>query len=291
MKKLAIIGPGLLGGSIALAARERIPGAHLRIWARRKDALAAVEKIGVANVVSSDFSTVVTGAELVILCVPIGSMESIARAIVMLVDPETVITDVGSVKGAVIEKLAPIFQNRAHFIGSHPMAGSEKAGLEAARANLFEDAICMVTPEPGCAAEKVEILEKVWTSLGARTRLLSASEHDEIVALVSHLPHLLAATLVNLVCAENADSINFSGNGFRDTTRIAAGPPAMWAEILRSNRVPLRRAVQGMIEQLRASLANLDDANSAPLESFLEKARAQRVKMTTGETNGVLENS
>ncbi len=171
------------------------------------------------------------------------------------------------------------------------MAGSEQAGIEAARANLFEGAVCMLTPESDSAPEKVAVIEKFWTLLGARVRVLSATEHDEIVALVSHLPHLLAAALVNLVCAQNADSINFSGNGFRDTTRIAAGPPPMWAEILRSNRVPLRRAVEGMIEQLSAVLANIDEGDSAPLENFLEKARAQRIAITTGDTNGVLENS
>lgn len=273
MTRLAIIGPGLLGGSIALAAR-RAGGFHVAVWARRPEAVAELEKRAVAEVASSDLAVVVKDADIVVLAVPIGVMASLARQIVSLVNPGTVITDVGSVKAPVVEELSAIFTKGARFVGSHPMAGSEKTGLDAARAGLFDGAPCIVTPDANSDTAAVVTIHRFWETLGGQVLELSPGAHDEIVALVSHFPHLLAAVLVNLVTEKNASAFAFAGPGFRDTTRVASGPPEMWTEILRSNHTAVRASVEAMIEKLREIATLLD--HDASMTDILTQAKTQR---------------
>ncbi len=273
MIRLAILGPGLLGGSIALAAR-RAGSFHVAAWARRPQAVAEMEQRGLADVVSSDLSTVVKGADLVVLCVPIGAMGALARQIAPMLSPRAVVTDVGSVKSPVVDELRGIFGQAGRFVGSHPMAGSEQTGIAAARAELFDGAACIVTPDEHSDHEAVEQVRALWRSLGGRALELSPSQHDEIVALISHFPHLLAATLVNIVGQKNAAAFDFSGPGFRDTTRVASGPAAMWSEILRSNRIAVRASTEAMIEKLREIITLLD--HDASMTEFLTQAKARR---------------
>ena len=273
MTRLAIIGPGLLGGSIALAAR-RAGGFHVAIWARRPEAVAELQKRAVAEVASIDLAEVVREADIVVLAVPIGVMGALARQIAPLVPPRAIITDVGSCKEPVVEELSPIFAQRGRFVGSHPMAGSERTGLEAARAGLFDGAACIVTPDSRTDAEAVTTIHNFWQTLGGRVLELSPAEHDEIVAMVSHFPHLLAAVLVNLVAEKNAAALDFAGPGFRDTTRVASGPPEMWTEILRSNHTAVRASVEAMIEKLREIVTLLD--HDASMNTLLTQAKTQR---------------
>jgi len=273
MTRLAIIGPGLLGGSIALAAR-RAGGFHVAVWARRAEAVAELEQRAVAEVASTDLAAVVKEADIVVLAVPIGVMASLARQIAPLLGAGAVVTDVGSVKAPVVETLSGIFSQRAHFVGSHPMAGSEKAGLEAARAGLFDGAPCIVTPDAQSDAGAVTTIHNFWQTLGGRVLELSPAAHDEIVALVSHFPHLLAAVLVNLVAEKNGAAFEFAGPGFRDTTRVASGPPEMWTEILRNNHTAVRASVEAMIEKLREIATLLD--HDASMTALLTQAKTQR---------------
>jgi prephenate dehydrogenase len=273
MNRLAILGPGLLGGSIALAAR-RSGGFHVSAWARRPEAVVEMERRGMADVVSGDLSVVVKDADLIVLCVPVGVMGALAEQIVSMISPRAIVTDVGSVKGPVVEELHGIFSKCGRFVGSHPMAGSEKTGLEAARTELFDGAVCNVTPEEHSDSDSVAAVRAFWQALGGRVLELSPMQHDEIVALISHLPHLLAATLVNVVGQENAAAFDFSGPGFRDTTRVASGPPAMWSEILRSNQAAVRASAEAMIEKLREIITLLD--HDASMTEFLTQAKARR---------------
>jgi prephenate dehydrogenase len=279
--KLAIIGPGLLGGSIAMAARGKNPGAHISVWARREEAAADARKRGIADFVSTDLEAVAAGADVIVFCVPIGVMAPIAEKMAGFVSREALITDVGSVKAPVVKSLGRIFSNRARFIGSHPMAGSEQAGIDAARADLFEGAVCIITPEEASPARDVEEVREFWAILGCQSRILSPEEHDEVIALVSHLPHLIAATLVNLVCAQNPNSLNFCGNGFRDTTRVASGPPAMWAEIFGGNREQVRKSMHAMIEKLQQVAGFMDD--DAKMQEFLTDAKSRRDSLKKGK--------
>ena len=282
MTNLAILGPGLLGGSIALAARAR--GLHrVALWARRPEAIAEIEALGVADRVSTNVRAVAADADLVIFCTPIGAMPALAREIVTAIPAGALITDVGSVKAPVCAELRAIFQARGRFVGSHPMAGSEQTGLAAARADLFEGAVSIVTPDAQSDPAAVAGIREFWAALGCRVLELAPHEHDEIVALVSHFPHLLAATLVNTVAAENVRAFDFCGPGFRDSTRIAASPPAMWAEILGSNRVAVRRAAEAMIEKLREIVTLL--GRDQPMTDFLTQAKAQRDRLRLPKPN------
>jgi prephenate dehydrogenase len=268
----AILGPGLLGGSIAMALRHLHPGSNVRIWGRRKEAVDFIGKNEIAAVASTDLAEVVGGADLVILCVPVGAMGELASRLREHLAPGAIVTDVGSVKLPVLETIGPILGNR--FVGSHPMAGSEKFGIGAARADLFRGAVSIVTPTAASCPEAVGRVRAFWEGLGSEVRELSPEEHDRTVALVSHLPHLIAAALVDFVCLENRDALNFCGAGFRDTTRVAAGPAKMWTEILLENREAMRAALRSFGRHLAAVEPHFDDPDA--LDAFLSRAAEQR---------------
>ena len=280
MKRIAILGPGLIGGSIALALR-RAGGSHVTLWARRAEAVGEVIASGCADTATADFAGAVKDAGLVVLCVPVGAMGDVARKIAPVISPSCVVTDVGSVKAPVLAELRPVFAGRARFVGSHPMAGSEHTGLAAARANLFDGTTCIVTPDADTDAAALTAVCDFWKGIGCRVAELPAAEHDECVALVSHLPHLLAATLINTVAAQNGHAFRVVGPGFRDTTRVAAGPPAMWREILRENSAAVLPAIDALIAKLadfRQTLAPAADGNGT--HELLAAARATRERIT-----------
>ena len=270
---IAIIGPGLLGASIALAAR-RAGDARVAIWARRPQIVEEVRAREIADWVSTEIATVVAEADTVVLCVPIGAMPALGREILPHLQPRALVTDVGSVKAGVVAELSGIFRERGRFVGSHPMAGSDRAGHAAASAKLFDGRVCIVTPDSATAPDTLADATAFWQSLGCRVRTLPPEEHDEVVALVSHLPHLLAATLVNTVAAKNPGALDFHGPGFFDTTRVAAGQPDLWAEILRTNSVAVRASAEAMIEKLREITTLLD--REAPMKEFLTQAKILR---------------
>ena len=273
LHQIAIIGPGLLGASIALAAR-RSGDARVAIWARRSQIVEEVRAREIADFVSTDIAAVVADADVVVLCVPVGAMPALAREILPHLPPRALVTDVGSVKANVVAELGAIFRGRGRFIGSHPMAGSEKAGHAAAAAELFDGRVCIVTPDAATAPDALADATAFWQALGCRVRTLAPAEHDEVVALVSHLPHLLAATLVNTVAAQNPAAFDFHGPGFFDTTRVAAGQPELWVEILRTNRAAVRASAEAMIEKLREITTLLD--SETPMKEFLTQAKSLR---------------
>jgi prephenate dehydrogenase len=276
---VAILGPGLLGGSLALALKART-GASVAVWARREAAVEEVKARGCADLVSTDARRVVADADTVVFATPIGAMPGLAAEIAPHVRPAALVTDVGSVKAPVCAELAPIFHGRAKFIGSHPMAGSERSGLEAAKMDLFREATCIVTPGKDTPVEAVEAATLLWQSVGGVVKMLSPEDHDRVVAWISHLPHLLAACLVQAVADAQGQAFDFCGPGFRDTTRVAGGPPDMWTEILAENRAAVREAVDGLIEKLRGVSTLLASApppeRAAAMKKLLTEAKAQR---------------
>ena len=280
--RIAIIGPGLLGASIALAAR-RSGGARVAVWARRAEIVEEVRAREIADTVSSDLGEVIAEADTVVLCVPIGAMPALAREIVTRIPPRALITDVGSVKAGVVSELSAIFRERGRFIGSHPMAGSDKAGHEHASAELFDGRVCIVTPDAATPPDALADATAFWKMLGCSVRTLAPAEHDEVVALISHLPHLLAATLVNTVATRNPAAFDFHGPGFFDTTRVAAGQPELWAEILRANSAAVRAAAEAMIEMLREITTLLD--SEKPMKEFLNEAKIQRDRLRPAKTD------
>lgn len=278
-QRLAVIGPGLLGGSLVKAARRRSPDLEIRAWGRREEAVARLRLDGEASLASTDLGEVTRGADLIILATPIGVMESNIDEMIRhgTLGEGMVVTDVGSVKAPVVRALeSKVARSGARFVGSHPMAGSEKTGLEHAAADLFEDAACLLTPTGAtdpCALERVETF---WKWLGARTTRLTPEAHDRAVALISHLPHLLAALLVESVLGSTPEAGAFAGGGFRDSTRIASGAPDMWTEILLENRGAVREALAQFLSLAGESLAFLDDLKKEDLHRLLADAKARR---------------
>ena len=191
-------------------------------------------------------------------------------------------SDVGSVKGGLVEELTAIFGTADtgmgnRYVGAHPMAGAERHGLQVARVDLFEGCTCLLTPLEGqTAPEGVERVEGFWRALGARTQRMSPQAHDEAVASVSHLPHVLAAALMSFVGGQGEAALACAGPGWRDMTRLAGGSPEMWTEILSRNRLPVTKALHGMIARLREVLELLETGRDADLEAFLDEARSRR---------------
>ena len=273
-QKIGILGGGLLGGSAALALREKV---DVRLWIRRPEAVDAAQLSGL-DFATGDLKEAVADTDLLILAVPVGAMPALLSAAMAAGLPKAcLVTDVGSVKAAPHRDLAPaLAQNGNPFIGSHPMAGSERNGLAAARSDLFQNAACLLTNDSGAPPDLCTALEDFWKALGCRTKWLGAAEHDRLVARISHLPHVTAAaTAFGALSADTASGI-LSGGGLRDTTRVAGGNPEMWAEILLENRDEVARSVRETIAKLDEFLVALDGANQEELRHLLTEAKALR---------------
>jgi cyclohexadieny/prephenate dehydrogenase len=271
--KLSILGPGLLGGSIGLAARHRKVAKRVVMWARRPEAADEAYKLGAADEATNDLAKVVADADLVILAVPIGAMRALADQIRPILPNGCVVTDVGSVKYPIVTALTDALNGKARFVGSHPMAGSEQSGIEAARRDLFDNAVCIVTPREDTDKAALQMVYDFWKSIGCSVKTLAPLEHDEIVARVSHLPHVVAAAVVNVVCDGGAHPLNFVGPGFKDFTRIAGGPFDMWTEICLENRVEIGRALDQLIEELVKVRAAVQNSDVVELRAMLKRAK------------------
>ena len=275
-REIAILGPGLLGASLALALN---PSARIRLWGRRENSIAEAKNRDLAAICTTDLAEAVSGADLLIFCTPLEVMGEIARQILPFLDEKCLITDVGSVTAPITLELESLF-GAARFVGSHPMAGSEQSGTAAARADLFAGAACIVTPTEKTPDALVERISDFWKSLGCEIHRLSPQIHDEQVALISHLPHLLAGCLVNAVSEKNPAALPLAGMGFRDSTRIASGPPEMWTGILQSNRTPLIFALESLKAQIAHAEELLRNADDAGLREFLATAKTRRDGIT-----------
>lgn len=268
LAKISILAPGLIGGSVALASARAYPNAELFIWSRRKDSLAPIQKALPKAKTGTDLSAA-AGSDLILLGAPAPALVDLVRSLLPHLSGNTLVTDVASVKGPVEKELAPLLQGRARWIGSHPMAGSEETGFSAARADLFQKATIILTPTKSTAAETTQDASEFWKSLGGRVVEVTAEEHDRQVARVSHLPHAVAATLVR---AAGQKGLPFAGPGYRDTTRIAAGPTAMWTEILLGNRDEILAGLKEFRGQLQDLEKALESRDVAALTRFLEDA-------------------
>ncbi len=276
LQKLTILGPGLLGGSIGMAARQRKVAQRVTVWARRPEAADEAYKLGAADEAIGDLQRAVTDADLIVLATPIGVMRSLAGQIKPWLTSHSIVTDVGSVKYAIVNDLSHALDGAARFVGSHPMAGSEQSGIEAARRDLFENAVCIVTPREDTDQAALQTVHDFWKTLGCSVKTLAPLEHDEMVARISHLPHVVAAAVINVVCSDPANAghpLNFVGPGFKDFTRIASGPPDMWTEICVENRHEIARALEHLIEELGKLRTSLQNADAVELRAMLKRAK------------------
>jgi prephenate dehydrogenase len=273
---ITILGGGLLGGSLAMALAALDPPPRVRLWARKQSTADAARDLGIRET-TSDLAAAVAGTGLLVLAVPVGSMATlVSLALDAGLPAGCLVTDVGSVKHAPHQTIPPVLAGRGiDFIGSHPMAGSERVGISAADVRLFDGAACLLTNDEGAPPARAEALERFWQSVGCRTTWLSAADHDALVARISHLPHILAASAAR-ICLLDPDDGRFGGGGLRDTTRVASGNPEMWAEILSENRAALLDPLRETIADLGAILGHLENAGQEPVRQWLAAAKHQR---------------
>ena len=276
--QLTIIAPGLLGGSVAQAARARGVAKRIVVWARRPEVRLALAKQPWCDAAPDEIAEAVRGATLVVIAAPVDRIVPLAQEIAPDLAPGAIVTDVGSVKAEVSRLAATAMPAHAHFVGSHPMAGSEKTGWEHSSATLFERRTCFVTPGPQTDAKAAAIVTRFWSDLGAEPVTVAPDKHDEIVAHISHLPQLLASSLCSFLAAKDPAWRNHAGGGLRDTTRIAASDPQLWRTILEQNRDEVLLALRQYQEELHAFQIALANRDYPEVTARLERARAYRDK-------------
>lgn len=277
--QLTILAPGLLGGSVARAARAHGAAQRIVIWARRPETRDALRGQPWVDSVAASPAEAVREAALVVIAAPVDRIVPLAREIAPALPPGAVVTDVGSVKGPICAPAAEAIAPHAHFVGSHPMAGSEKTGWEHGSAELFRGRPCFVTPLPDAAPAAVAVVSGFWTALGADVVNTAPADHDRIVAHISHLPQVAASALCSSLAGTDPRWRDHAGGGLRDTTRIAASDPALWREILASNRTEVLAALRAYRVELDVFVKALESGDDATVAARMERGRAYRAGM------------
>jgi prephenate dehydrogenase len=284
-RRLSILGVGLLGGSIGLAMRKASSDCRIVGYGHRPETLERALAVGAIDEATQDPAEAVAGADLVVLCTPVGLFSEILRQIAPALSPKALVTDVGSTKRSVVGQAASTLPESVDFVGSHPMAGSEKRGVEYARADLFDGALCILTPTKDTPPDATDRATAFWRSLGMRITTLSPEDHDRMVADVSHVPHAVAAALVAM---QTEAGLALAGRGFLDATRIAGGDGGLWRDILIDNRDNVRAGIEHLQSQLRDLLARLDRGDGDALKQWLDtsaKTREEWVRRKLQELN------
>jgi prephenate dehydrogenase len=274
---VGIVGVGMMGGSIALAALRA--GYRVFLYDPMASEKLAGPKFRKASVVY-ELGELVSNSRLIILATPISALSQVSVPLSELVNPNQVVSDVASVKRPVAELLARAFRNRCEYVPAHPMAGSEKSGAEAARDGLFAGAVTLLCPELAGQAASVALVTEFWEKLGTRVVQVNIAAHDQLVALMSHLPHLIAALLVKHVAATNEAALDLCGPGFRDATRIASGAPELWADILLSNAEIVQEQLYGFKRELEEAIALLAARDAKKLQALLDEAKENRDRLS-----------
>jgi len=284
-RKIAIIGVGLLGGSIGLAVRRRKLARQTAGFVRRRASLKDCERAGAVDFATTDLLAAVWDADLVILCLPLSQMRSRVREMLPALKRGAIVTDVGSVKASVVRELESlVVKAGAHFVGSHPMAGAEKTGVGASRSDLFERTVCVVTPTRKTNRAALKQVKQFWSAVGSCVLELKPEMHDSLVSRSSHLPHIIAATLAGHVLnpAHPRHQAALCANGFRDTTRIASGSPEMWRDITLANRRNLAKSLDAFIADLQKFRSVLKKADAEAIATFFETAKKRHDNWDAG---------
>jgi prephenate dehydrogenase len=276
LDNLVILAPGLLGGSVAKAAHARGLARRITVWTRRPEARLKLREQPWCTAVADTPAAAVAEASLVVLAAPVEKIIELARQIAPHLPAGAIVTDVGSVKGELSRACHAALPPGRHFVGAHPMAGSEKTGWENASETLFERRVCFVTPLDDTAAAATEAVVRFWHDLGGEVTTVTPDQHDEIVAHISHLPQALATTLADFLATKPPGWRNLAGGGLRDTSRIAASDATMWVEIFQQNHDEILRALgkfQDELHRFQSALANRDWAE---VRARLERGKAWR---------------
>ncbi len=273
LRHVSVIGLGLLGGSVALATRQHIPGTTVIGYSHRAATRRRAKALGIATEVVGDLEAAAATADLVILATPIFTFESYFTELARIVRPGCIVTDVGSTKVLPHTWAANRLNGRARYVGSHPIAGSEQRGVEFARDDLFDQARCILTTTPATEPGAVRTLKGFWSALGCSVQTMSPAEHDRVLANISHLPHVMAAGLVN---ASEPGDMRFAGKGFLDSTRIASGSPTIWTDVLLANRENIVDGIERVMVQLSRLQAAVRSGDREAIARLLESARKKR---------------
>lgn len=279
-KRLCLIGIGLIGSSIALRARAEGLAETIVISTRRKETLQRAEELGLGDEYTDSISTAVKGADCVILCTPVGTCAVIAERMAPHLAEGAIISDVGSVKRSVIEQMKPHLPDHVHLVPGHPVAGTEQSGPDAGFATLFDNRWCLLTPEENTDADAVQKMKAFWEALGSQVDIMDAHHHDQVLAVTSHIPHLIAYNIVgtasDLEEVSQSEVIKFSASGFRDFTRIAASDPVMWRDVFLHNKDAVLEMLGRFSEDLAALQRAVRWGDGDLLHDHFTKTRAIR---------------
>jgi len=268
-KKAAIIGTGLIGGSVALALKKNALAGEVVGFSRRKSTLLLASKIGAIDEGSQDLR-IIKGADLVILAAPVGTILDLASAISRIISPDCIVTDVGSTKKEIVFRLERIFPR---FVGAHPLAGSEKQGILYAAADIFRGSVCVLTPTDKTDARAAKKVITLWNKLGSKVIPMSPAKHDEVLSFVSHLPH---AAAFSTIASMPGNYLRFASTGLRDTTRLAASDGKIWADIFLSNRENMLKSISLLERNLARIKAAIKNRDELALVKILKEAKHKR---------------
>jgi cyclohexadieny/prephenate dehydrogenase len=280
-KRLVLVGIGLIGSSVArIAMEKREIAAEIVANARTQATLDRVMQLGIADRVELDPAKAVVGADCVMLCAPVGAYAALAEAIAPYLSPGCIVTDVGSTKQSVIRDVGPLIPSGVHFVPAHPVAGTEYSGPDAGFTTLFQGRWCLLTPPPGTDEDAVEKVSELWRRCGSMVESMEAGHHDRVLAIVSHLPHLIAFTICNtaegLEDESRQEVLKFAASGFRDFTRIAASDPVMWRDIFLNNREALLEMLARFMEDAQAMARAVRWGDPSFIEDSIQRGRKIR---------------
>ncbi|MGE9297259.1 MAG: prephenate dehydrogenase [Puniceicoccales bacterium] len=278
-EQATILAPGLLGASLLMALKQRGLARRAVAWARRPEARVECEKQSWCDAVFATPGEAVANADLVVLCPPVDYIIPLLEDIAPHLKDGALVTDVGSTKSLICRQARAVTTGNWEFVGSHPMAGSEKTGLQNACTELFKGRACFVTPLTDNTEAMVERTVRLWSSLGMEVTSTSPEQHDEIVAHISHLPHFLASTLCSYLASQDSNWRNFAGGGLRDSTRIASGDPTMWKSIATHNREEIIRAFEGFERELQRMRSALHNGQFMEVLNLLERGKNYRDRL------------
>ena len=279
IKNITILGVGLIGGSLGLALKKHKFSGTIIGLGRRLGTLEIALERGAVDKITLDFAEAIKPADIVVISTPVELIAPMVEKVTKYAKNGCIITDVGSVKRMPISIIESFLPANLHFVGAHPMAGSEKSSVVAARANLFENALCILTPTEKTEPKALEMIESLWQTVGANITIMPPAEHDFLIAAASHLPHLTACLLTQTVgdIRNNAgNALDFTATGFSDTTRIASGSPEMWKGIFMQNADMLIPMIEQLMENLEAFKKILADKDESRLEEVLKQAKRVR---------------
>ncbi len=276
IEQLTVLAPGLLGGSVAMAARATSAARRIVVWARRPETRLQLSRQPWCDGVCDTAEEAVAQASLVVIAAPVERIINLAAQVAPHLPAGSVVTDVGSVKGDLCRACTAAMPHGVFFVGSHPMAGSAKTGWENGSADLFRGRVCFVTPLPGADARATQTVVQFWDDLGSEVTSLAPDQHDEIVAHISHLPQAVATSLATFLAGKTPGWRNYAGGGLRDSTRIAASDATMWVEIFQQNRDEVLRALRQFQDELQGMHAAIANRDWPEVRARLERGKAYR---------------